>query len=203
MELRRDDFNIYLFRRIRVQGIKREIYSLIVTILLVGIAIGGMFYLNRAIANHTKYKDMIVADFRTDVNKLSEVARVIEASRLTTYKDVKAFGGTGGFLENEIREDLKHALVNFADSNNDKKLSREELTNLGIMKLDKKIFLKELEKNQLNDLYVDRNLNNYIVITKGEHQGTILYNGTLKFENTKGERYFGIEMAESIVNPDI
>ncbi len=68
------------------------------------------------------YKDISVADFRFNINQLSLVAKVIESTRTSNSKsDVEIYGTEGKPLTiDEIRPELKAALVKVADIDNDR-----------------------------------------------------------------------------------
>ncbi|OOM52419.1 hypothetical protein CLBCK_48930 [Clostridium beijerinckii] len=137
-----------------------------------------------------------VDDFKTDISMLSEAVNIIETERTSNDNlQINNFGSDGKIVDaSEIRTDLAAALIKIGDMDNDKKLSDEEITELGVMKLDTKVIQKELREFQFNLRSSDHNLKNFIVITKGKYAGTILYNGPLKFIDDEHKRYFGLEL---------
>lgn len=142
-------------------------------------------------------KAALVANFKLDVNVLSETALIIENERkLNNNYELNSFGSDGILINsNEIKPNLTTALINIADINNDKKLSDEELSELKPMRLNSNIYKNQLKTFGVNLRSPDCNLNNYIVITQGKYSGTILYNGPFKFVDDKNKRYFGIELS--------
>ena len=142
-------------------------------------------------------KMISVADFKLDITKLSETALVIESERKSSNdSQINSFGSDGSLLKSdEISPKLTTALVNISDINKDGKISNEELSSLKIMKLNTDVFKNELKILGLNLKSVDCNLNNYIIITKGQYAGTILYNGPFRFIDNTNKRYFGLELA--------
>jgi hypothetical protein len=142
-------------------------------------------------------KAALVANFKLDVNILSETALIIENERkLNNNYEINSFGSDGILINsNEIKPNLTTALINIADINNDKKLSDEELSELKPMRLNSNIYKNQLKTFGVNLRSPDCNLNNYIVITQGKYSGTILYNGPFKFVDDKNKRYFGIELS--------
>ncbi len=141
-------------------------------------------------------RSLPVDDFKTDISMLSETVNIIETERTSNENlQINNFGSDGKIVDaSEIRTDLAAALIKIADIDNDKKLSDEEITELGVMKLDTKAIQKELREFQFNLRSSDHNLKNFIVITKGKYAGTILYNGPLKFIDDEHKRYFGLEL---------
>lgn len=141
-------------------------------------------------------KDILVADFKTDINMLSETAGVLEMKRTSNKSlQINKFGADGKLIDaSEITPDLSAALIKLADINNDGEISNEEVWTLGIMRLKPDIFEKELRELQFNLRSADHNLKKFIIITKGEHRGTILYNGPLKFIDNENKRYFGLDL---------
>lgn len=142
-------------------------------------------------------KAALVANFKLDVNVLSETALIIENERnLNNNYEINRFGSDGILINsNEIKPSLTTALISIADINNDKKLSDEELAELKPMRLNSNIYKNQLKTFGVNLKSLDCNLNNYIVITQGKYSGTILYNGHFKFVDDKNKRYFGIELS--------
>ncbi|WP_242841932.1 hypothetical protein [Clostridium beijerinckii] len=127
---------------------------------------------------------------------LSETVNILETEKTSNENlEINHFGSDGKIVAaSEIRTDLAAALIKIGDMDNDKKLSDEEITELGVMKLDTKAIQKELREFQFNLRSSDHNLKNFIVITKGKYAGTILYNGPLKFIDDEHKRYFGLEL---------
>lgn len=142
-------------------------------------------------------KAALVANFKLDVNILSETALIIENERKSNNNyEINSFGSDGILVNSsEIKSSLTTALINIADINNDKKLSDEELSELKPMKLNSNIYKNQLKTFGVNLRSPDCNLDNYIIITQGKYSGTILYNGTFKFVDDKNKRYFGIELS--------
>lgn len=141
-----------------------------------------------------------VADFKTDISMLSETAGVLEIERISNkHSEISQFGSDGNIVNaNELTPDLSTALIKIADINNDEKISNEEIESLGIMKLKTDTFQQELNVLQFNLKSADHNLKNFIIITKGQYAGTILYNGPLKFIDNEHKRYFGLELSTDI-----
>ncbi len=139
---------------------------------------------------------LTVDDFKTDISMLSETVNILETEKTSNENlEINHFGSDGKIVAaSEIRTDLAAALIKIGDMDNDKKLSDEEITELGVMKLDTKAIQKELREFQFNLRSSDHNLKNFIVITKGKYAGTILYNGPLKFIDDEHKRYFGLEL---------
>lgn len=147
-----------------------------------------------ALANSDNAKDLSVADFRFDINKLSEVAMIIEAGK-NNDSSTAAFGAdTAPITFSDINPYLKKALTKIADINNDNEFSVDELSSLGIRKLNPDLYQRELKAGQYGSISSDGNLNHFLVMTKGKHAGTVLYNGNLKFIDSKNRQYFGLEI---------
>lgn len=144
--------------------------------------------------------DILVADFKTDISMLSETAGVLEIERTSNkYSEINQFGSDGKLINSgEITPDLSEALINIIDIGNDGKISSEEIELLGMMRLKPDVIQKELKKFQFNLKSSDHNLKNFIIITKGKHAGTILYNGHLKFIDDENKRYFGLELSTNV-----
>lgn len=142
-------------------------------------------------------KAALVANFKLDVNVLSETALIIENERKSNNNyEINSFGSDGILVNlSEIKPSLTNALISIADTNNDKKLSDEELSKLKPMRLNSSIYKYQLKTFGVNLRSLDCNLDNYIVITQGKYSGTILYNGPFKFVDDKNKRYFGIELS--------
>lgn len=141
-------------------------------------------------------RNILVADFRLDINKLSETAATIDVER-TSNKDsqINSFGSDGKLMKSdEITPGLKVALINIADINKDGKISNEEMYALGIMRLKPDAFQKKLGELQFKLKSADCNLKNHIIITQGKYAGTVLYNGPLKFIDSENKRYVGLEL---------
>ena len=141
-------------------------------------------------------RNISVADFRLDINRLSETAATIDVERRSN-KDlqINSFGSDGNLMKcDEITPDLTVALINIADINKDGTISNEEMYTLGIMRLKPATFQKKLGELQFKLESADCNLKNYIIITQGKYAGTILYNGPLKFIDNENKRYFGLEL---------
>ena len=146
---------------------------------------------------YAKNGDILVSDFKTDINILSETADNLEIERTSNkYSEINQFGSDGKLVHvNEIKLDLLESLIKIVDINNDGKISNEEITSLGIMRLKSDVFQKELQFNLKSS---DHNLKNFIIITKGKYAGTILYNGPLKFIDNENNRYFGLELSTNV-----
>ena len=141
-------------------------------------------------------KNISVAAFKSDINKLSETSDIINVEK-TSNKDsqINSFGSDGKLINsNEIKPDLTAALINIADINHDGNISDEELSTLQIMRLKPESFQKKLGELQFILESADLNLKNYIIITQGQYAGTILYNGPMKFIDSENKRYFGLEL---------
>jgi hypothetical protein len=146
--------------------------------------------------NNVNYKNLLIANFKSDISMLGETASIIESERQSGKNaQINNFGSDGIPMKvDEIKPDLKSFLINIADKNNDGKLSNDEISKLKIMKLEPDIFHKRLSELQFNLNSADFNLKNYIIITCGEYSGTILYNGPIKFIDSENKRYFGLEL---------
>lgn len=142
-------------------------------------------------------KTMSVADFKLDINKLSETAQVIEIERKSINdSQINSFGSDGKPMKlDEIAHNLTVALTNIADVNNDQTISDDEISELKLMRLNSDIFKNEFKRLGYNLKSIDCNLNNYVIITQGKYAGTILYNGPFKFVNSTNKRYFGLEVS--------
>lgn len=134
------------------------------------------------------------ADFRTDINKLMEAGLVIEASKYNLNLTSGLFGSIDKNLtQGEIKPSLKSVLLEIADSNHDSNLSDNELDNLGIKKIDKAIYQNELNRLSYS-LMTDSDLENYLVITKGDLCGTVLYNGDQDFTDSSGRKFLSLSL---------
>lgn len=136
-----------------------------------------------------------VADLRLDINKLRETAAVLEVERIANNdSQINRFGSNGELMKpDEVSPDLKIALMDIADINNDGKISNEEMSKLRIMRLKSEAFQKKLGELKFKLESADRNLKNYIIITQGKYEGIILYNGPLKFIDSENKQYFGLD----------
>lgn len=137
-----------------------------------------------------------VSDFKFDITMLSETASVIEAERKSN-KDMELyeFGSDGKSINiNDITPDLAAALIKIADVDKDGNMSDEEMQKLGIMRLKPEVFHNEMKRFQFALKGADRNLNNYLVSTKGKYAGTILYNGPLHFVDNDNRQFLGLEL---------
>ena len=145
----------------------------------------------------TNNKAASMADFKLDINNLSETALVIESERKSSNDSkINSFGSDGSLMKSdEIRPKLTAALITIADINEDKKLSNEEISSLEIMHLNQNLYKNKLKTLGFNLKSTDCNLNNYIIITQGKYSGTILYNGPFKFTDNGNKRYFGLELS--------
>lgn len=188
------DRNLY-FHQISIN--KYKIIQKLSGFLLITFAVIMMFYtVSKAFTGSSYCKDAFVADFRADLNKLWEVSKTIEASRARN-PNILEYGTTGELSEeNELNKNLKRALLNIADSNEDRKLSENEFKAMSIMKLDKSLYSDELKRLQYNNLSADNNLEHYVIVTKGKYAGTILYNGALLFADSNNRCYYGVELFE-------
>lgn len=186
------NYNLNLGKKIirKISSIKKLILLLLLIICFVNII--GFSKVLEGFNN----KDILVADFKTDINMLSETAGALEMERTSNKSSqINKFGSDGKLIQvDEITPDLSAALIKIADINNDKKISNEEFSALGIMRLNPDVFQKELREFQFNLRSADHNLKKFIIITKGEHAGTILYNGPLKFIDGENKQYFGLEL---------
>lgn len=153
----------------------------------------------RSLTKSLEYRNnssFLVADFKTDITMLSEAANVIETERTyNKYVETNQFGTDGKLINSkEITKDLSLSLINIADTNNNHNIDDEEISELGIMKFSTDIYQKELKTLQFRLKSPDRNLKNFIIITKGKYAGTVLYNGNFKFIDNENKRYFGLEL---------
>lgn len=144
----------------------------------------------------TTANNISISDFKLNISTLSETASIIETERKSNPSlNLTKFGSDGKIINNnEINPDLKIALTNIADTNNDGNLSNDELSNLKIMKLKTDIYKSEFKTLQNNLRGADCNFKNYVVISQGRYSGTILYNGPLKFVDNENNRCFGLEL---------
>lgn len=149
------------------------------------------------ISNDKNFNSLSSADFRLDLSVLTETANVIEIERSSNNSlQLHAFGSDGKIVDkSNINQELKTALLKIGDSNSDEKLSNEEINSLGITGLDINIYKKKIKILKFNLISQDRNLKNYLIITKGPHAGTILYNGALNFIDDSGKHYLGLELS--------
>lgn len=154
-----------------------------------------IFFKNTLYSDYSR--DITVADFKRNICMLSEAAGVIESERInnSSFSEIYPYGSDGTILTaDDIIEDLKIALVKFADVDADGMMSGEEIQNLKMMRLEPRIYERELENLQYVNLSMDCNLNNYIIITQGKEAGTVLYNGCLKYVDSANKRYWGLEL---------
>lgn len=175
-------------------NILKKTYLFIAAFLL----ISSILFLDHFLVDTTYRKDISVADFRFDVNRLTVAASVLETLRQNrpTPGDTP-YGSDGRAISlNEVRPSLAAALVKIADANQDRVISEEEIKTLKIMHLTPELYRKELQQLQFELISRDHNLRNYLVITQGQYSGTLLYNGPLRFVDSKNTRYFGIELKE-------
>ncbi|HEX9060065.1 MAG TPA: hypothetical protein VF941_07780 [Clostridia bacterium] len=134
------------------------------------------------------------ADFRTDINKLMEAGLVIEASKYNLNLTTGLFGSVGKSLaEDEIKPPLRSALLKIADSNHDGRLSDNELDSLGVKKINKAIYKDELNRLSYS-LMTDSDLGNYLIITKGDLSGTVLYNGDQDFTDASRKKFLSLSL---------
>ncbi|EHI98579.1 hypothetical protein CDLVIII_1893 [Clostridium sp. DL-VIII] len=170
---------------------------LIILFVFLFLALSFEFIFNSyKIFNSASNRETYVANFKSDINSLSETAAMIESEReLNDSSKISSFGSDGEVLSiNELKPDLKSALTKIADINNDGTLSNEEISDLKIMKLKPNVYEHELKEFQFPLRSSDCNLKNYVIITEGKYAGTILYNGPLKFIDNDNIRYFGLEL---------
>ncbi|OOM77787.1 hypothetical protein [Clostridium sp. BL-8] len=170
---------------------------LIILFVFLFLALSFEFIFNSyKIFNSASNRETYVANFKSDINSLSETAAMIESEReLNDSSKINSFGSDGEILPiNELKPDLKSALTKIADVNNDGTLSNEEISDLKIMKLKPNVYEQELKEAQFPLRSSDCNLKNYVIITEGKYAGTILYNGPLKFIDNDNIRYFGLEL---------
>ena len=146
--------------------------------------------------------NILVADFKADINMLSETASVLEIERISNkHSELNQFGSDGKLLSSTgITSDLSSTILRIVDENNDRKISDEEIAALGIMRLKSDVFQKKLMEFQFNLKSSDHNLENYIIITSGQYAGTIFYNGPLKYIDNQHKRYFGLELSTTATN---
>lgn len=171
-----------------------------ITLFILLMLITILFSAAKVFGSNNYSEDLFVADFRTDVNKLWEVSRIIEAKRINNPElSLHAFGTKGKILtSDEINQNLKKAIKDIADIDGDNKLSDDEIQSLGIMSLNGDIYSKELQIYQFYNLSIDNYLEHYVIITKGKFAGTVLYNGFLKIIDSNKRRYFGVELFEQL-----
>ncbi|WP_160672064.1 hypothetical protein [Clostridium sp. C8-1-8] len=163
------------------------------------ILMGSFFtisYLNK-LTVQAKKNNIVLADFKTDINMLSESANVIEIERSSNNnKQLSAFGTDGKLLKLcDVSSGLSNALILIGDDNRDGMLQDKELSSLGIMRLNPQQYRKTLTQLKFNLKSLDRNIKNYVVITMGKYAGTVLYNGSIKFVDYDNKRYFGLELS--------
>ena len=188
-----------IYSKISIQKIM--LAKKIAALLIIAIGFSSVLFLtSKLFANNSYSNDIEVADFRTDLNKLWETSKVIDSLRVSKPDlNLHEFGTTGELLNvNDINQNLKRVLLKAADINGDNRLSQDEITALGIMYIDEKLYIKELKVLQYNSLSIDNNLNHYVMITKGKYTGTVLYNGPLKFIDSKNKNYFGVDLFEQL-----
>ncbi|QAA33431.1 hypothetical protein [Clostridium manihotivorum] len=163
------------------------------------ILMGSFFtisYLNKSTVQ-AKRNNIVLADFKTDINMLSESANVIEIERRSSNNmQLSMFGADGKLLKvSDVSSGLSNALIKLGDDNVDGMLEDKELSELGIMRLNPQHYRKTLTQLKFNLKSLDRNIKNYVVITKGKYAGTVLYNGSIKFLDDDNKRYFGLELS--------
>lgn len=163
------------------------------------ILMGAFFtisYLNK-LTVQAKRNNIVLADFKTDINMLSESANVIEIERSSNNnKQLSSFGTDGKLLKLcDVSSGLSNALILIGDDNRDGMLQDKELSSLGIMRLNPQQYRKTLTQLKFNLKSLDRNIKNYVVITRGKYAGTVLYNGSIKFVDDDNKRYFGLELS--------
>lgn len=164
--------------------------------LLVAISCAFIFNFYK-LFNSTSNRETYIANFKSDINNLSETAAVIESERELndSPQTISSFGSDGEVITlNELKPDLKSSLTNIADVNNDGTLSAKELSDLKIMRLKQDVYQQKLRELQFPLRSADCNLKNYVIITQGKYAGTVLYNGPLKFIDNNNNRYFGLEL---------
>jgi hypothetical protein len=180
----------------RINSIKRKrLLKRLFLLLLLVICFSIITYCYKTLTR-VNNRNISVADFKLDINRLSETAVILEGEK-TSNKDspINSFGSDGKLMKiDEITPDLTKALVNIADIDKDGKVSNEEMSTLGIMRLKPDTFEKKLEELQFKLESADCNLKNYVIITKGKYEGTILYNGPLKFIDSENKQYVGLEL---------
>jgi len=192
------NYNVNMVTKIirRINSIKRtQLLTRLFLLLLLIICFTIITHFYKALTN-VNNRNISVSDFRLDINMISEAAATIDVER-TSNKDsqLNSFGSDGKLMKtDEITPDLTAALINIADINKDGKISNEEMSTLGIMRLKPDVFQKKLGELQFKLESADCNLKNYIIITQGKYAGTILYNGPLKFIDSENNRYVGLEL---------
>lgn len=166
----------------------RIIYSLLILI--------SIFLIIYCYLKLIEDKDLTVADFKYDVNKLTYAAFALEESKgLNETTPLTPFATENKVLSiSDISPNLKKALIKIADNDNDGKISKEEFASLGIKRLNKYYYNKELLVQQFENIKSDTNLNNFIIVTCGKNAGTILYNGWKKFYDRNNIQYFGLDL---------
>lgn len=173
-----------------------KVVILLLILLVSGLALSSFY---NVFIDNDYSKDLNVADFRTDVNKLWEVSKIIEARRISSsdFKLCK-FGTNGVILSiDKITPNLKNAIISIADSDGNNKLSNNEIQSLGIMALSRELYSRELSI-QFYHLSIDNNLEHYVIITEGPFTGTILYNGCLRFIDSNRRCYLGADLFKQL-----
>ena len=134
----------------RINPIKRiKLLTRLFLLLLLIICFMLITHFYKALTN-VNNSNISVTDFRLDINKLSETAATIDVER-TSNKDlqINSFGSDGKLMKSdEITPNLTAALINIADINKDGKISDEEMSTLGIMRLKLDAFQKKLNELQ-------------------------------------------------------
>ncbi len=145
-------------------------------------------------------QNLVVADFRFDINLLTDVAMVTEGTRgMPNSKFNTPYGTDNKVLKySNINKDLLNALVKIADANGDRKISEDEITGLELRKLNPAIYKDEMSREGIQAIFSDSNIENFIIITKGPYTGTILYNGRTQFIDSNKQRYFGLELYKEL-----
>lgn len=174
---------------------KTRLITVFLTLLLFAISFTAIKNFYNAL-NSISNRNISVSDFKLDINRLSETAAIIEVERTSNKSSqINSFGSDGIVMKaDEIKPALTTALINIADINTDGKISDEEISALGIMRLKPDTFQKKLRELKFSLSSPDCNLKNYIIITQGKYAGTILYNGSLKFIDDQNKQYFGLEL---------
>ncbi|MEQ8153836.1 MAG: hypothetical protein ABRQ25_02935 [Clostridiaceae bacterium] len=187
------NFNFNIGRKVfeKVYSFKKLIIFLLLVLFIICSAFITRFNKITSTAD-----DTAVSDFKFDITMLSETASVIEAERKSNKDlEIYEFGSDGKLINiNDITPDLAAALTKIADIDNDGNISNEEMLVLGIMRLKPEVFQNEMKRFQFHLKSADRNLKNYLVLTKGKYSGTILYNGPLHFIDNDNKQFLGLEL---------
>lgn len=132
-----------------------------------------------------------VSVFKSDVNKLTEVALILEFERSSNNYRCNSFGTIGDIL---YGKDLGNNVSLILEKHFNKKLEDDDYRKLEIRRLNGLDYKKIISENHLQSLVVDENYSNYVIITKGSMQGNIIYVGDKNISDSSN-RYFGLEFS--------